>query len=64
MSKILEVLRMHNKGSYALVDVVMEDGTEAYVWIGGDCEVFFDKGRIKAFVKKPPKAGDKPMDNN
>ncbi len=43
---------MENRGAYALINVLMEDGTEAVVYCGGDCEVYFDKGKVKAFVKK------------
>lgn len=52
MSRITKILHMQNKGNYALVNVLMEDGTEAVIFCGGDCEVFFDKGVVKAFVKK------------
>lgn len=52
MSKIAKVLRMENKGDSAKVFVMMEDGTEGYVYIGGDCEVFLHHGQIKVFIKK------------
>lgn len=52
MSRIVEILHMQNKGSYALINVLMDDGTEAVVFCGGDCEVYFNKGRVSAFVKK------------
>lgn len=55
MSRITKILHMQDKDSYALVNVLMSDGTEAVVYVGGDCEVFLDKGIIKAFVKKAPK---------
>lgn len=52
--RIIEIQHCENKGDYALVHVLMADGTEATVWVGGECEVFFDKGKVKAFVKKKP----------
>jgi hypothetical protein len=52
MTKIISVIHFQNKGDYALVNVLLEDGTEAQVYIGGECEVFFHKGTVKAFVKK------------
>ena len=52
MSKITKILHFTNKDSYGLVNVMMEDGTEAVVYVGGDCEVYLNKGRISAFVKK------------
>lgn len=55
MSKVKEVVGMINKGSYGLVEVIMEDGTEASIYCGGDCEVYFDKSVVKAWVKRPKK---------
>lgn len=52
MSNIKKILGWENHQTYAKVHVQMEDGTEGAVWIGGACEVFFDRGSIKVFVKK------------
>jgi len=54
MAKIKKVLRMEkrNDGDYAIVYVQMEDGLEAGIAIGGECEVYFHKGVAKAFVKR------------
>lgn len=52
MAKITKILHMQNKGDYALINVLMDDGLEAVVYVGGACEVFFSHGRINAFVKK------------
>lgn len=57
--KILEVVGLDNRGEYALVHVIMEDGLEAEVYIGGDCETYFHKNKIKAFVKRPKPKLDK-----
>jgi hypothetical protein len=54
MSRIIKIEHFQNKGEYALVNVLMDDGTEAVVYVGGDCEVFFDKGIVKCFVKRGP----------
>lgn len=51
-TRIKEVVGMTNKGEYALVEVITNKGDVASVWVGGDCEVYFDKGLIKCFVKK------------
>lgn len=52
--KIKEIVGLDNKGSYGLVHVVLEDGTEATVYVGGQVETFFHKGAIKAFVMRRP----------
>lgn len=53
MPKIIEVEGMENRGEYAKVHVILEDGTEAEIFVGGDVEVYFHKGQIKAFIKRP-----------
>lgn len=52
MAKITKILHFQNKGDYALVNVLLDDGTEAVCIVGGDCEVYFHKGQIKAYVKR------------
>lgn len=52
MGRIKEIVGCEDKGSYALVHVIMEDGLEAVVYVGGECETYFHKGRATAFVKK------------
>lgn len=37
---------------YLLVNVLLDDGTEAQVVVGGQVEVFFHRGVVKAYVKK------------
>lgn len=52
MVKILKVIGMVNKGSYAVVTVLTDEGDEAETYIGGSVEVYYHHGKIKAFVKK------------
>lgn len=53
MPKIIKVEGMVNKGTYGIVHVVLEDGTEATVWVGGDVEgPFYNKEQVKVFVKR------------
>ncbi len=52
MSRIKQILHMQNKGDKALVNVLLDDGTEAVVYVSGDVEVFFHKGIVRAYVKK------------
>lgn len=52
MARIIEVIGMDNKGASAKVHVVLDDGTEAEVYIGGSVEVYYHKERIKAYVKR------------
>lgn len=52
MSRIIEIIGCSNKVNYALVAVLLDDGTEAEVWVGGSVEVYYDHGRIKAWVKR------------
>jgi hypothetical protein len=53
MPTIIKILGTENKQEYAIVHVLTSDGDEASVWVGGAVEVYFHKGKIKAFVKKP-----------
>jgi hypothetical protein len=54
MVKILEILGADNKGSYCIVHVLLDNGEEAQVWVGGRVEAFYDddNGIYKAFVKR------------
>ncbi len=52
MSTIKQIQHVENKGTYLRVHVLMADGTEAQVFVGGECEVYLDHGVVKAFVKK------------
>lgn len=54
MVKIAEIQHIENNDSYATVFVLLDDGTEAQVYVGGSCEVYFDHNVIKAFVKRKP----------
>lgn len=54
MARIKEIQHVNNKKTYAEVFVLLEDGTEARVMVGGSVEVYLDHGIIKAFVKKVP----------
>lgn len=53
MATIRKVLRMENRGEYAIVYVLMEHGDEEYkIYVGGDCETYFHKGTLNAYIKK------------
>lgn len=52
MARIKEIVGCENRGKYALVHAILEDGTEVQIYNGGNVEVFFDHGVVKAFVKK------------
>lgn len=52
MSRIISIDHMQNKGTYALINVTLDDGGEAVVAVGGEVEVYFHKGTVRAFVKK------------
>lgn len=52
MAVINKVLGFENHDTYALVTVQLTDGTEATVYVGGRVEVYFNKGRISAFVMR------------
>lgn len=53
MARIKKVLRMENRGEYALVTVLLEDGDEEYtIYVGGSVETYFDYNRLNAFVKR------------
>lgn len=59
MSRIIEIQHIENKDTYALVHVLLDDGTEATTYVGGEVQVYLKKNRINAFVKK---TGDKSLD--
>ena len=61
MAKIVKVIRLQKFDTYGIVHVQVDDGSEAEVYIGGDCEVYFHHNKIKAFIKKPV---HKSLDNN
>lgn len=52
MPRIKEILHTDNKGAYALVNVLLDDGEEAVVWVGGEVEVYLHRGIVKAHVKR------------
>ena len=43
---------MDNKYAYAKVHVILDDGEDAEIYIGGEVEVFYHHERIKAYVKR------------
>jgi hypothetical protein len=52
MAKIKEILSATNHGTYCVVEVMLDNDEVADVWVGGEVEAYFDKGKYKAFVKK------------
>ncbi len=52
MAKISKYLHTEILENGANIWVIMEDGTEGYVHVAGDCEVYLHHGKIKVFVKK------------
>lgn len=52
MPKIIKIVGMENRKEYGIVHVILDDGEEANVYVGGSVEVYLHKGQIKAFVKK------------
>ena len=51
---IKEIMGWQNRGKDAYVYILTESGTEAVVWVGGQVELDFAHGKIKAFVKRKP----------
>lgn len=57
MSKIKQIqhteIRLKPDGTqYLLVNVLLDDGTEASIVVGGAVEVYYQAGQVRAFVKK------------
>lgn len=50
--KIKEIIGCDNRGAYALVHVILDDGTEATAIVGGSVETYFHKGQVRVFVKR------------
>lgn len=57
--RIKKIISSVNKGASLEVKALLDDGTEAYGWVGGEVEVFFDEGhnKIKFFVKRAQSRG-------
>lgn len=55
MARITKIIGMEDHDSYAVVHVIVDGQEEATVFVGGDCEFYFDPkyDKAKAFVKKP-----------
>lgn len=50
--KIIKVVGMDNRGDYALVHVILDDGTEGQAIVGGECEVYYHKGQVRVYIKR------------
>ena len=51
-SKIIRWLGADDHGEWAVNHVLLEDGQECEIWVGGDVTVFYHNGKIKAYVKR------------
>jgi len=51
--KVLRPVKYAPNDEYVIVTVLTSEGDEADIWVGGQLEVFYHKGRIKGFVKRP-----------
>lgn len=58
MSHITKIIGLKKFDDYGIVTVQLDDGSEAEVFIGGQCEVYFHHGKIKAFVRRTPQKGN------
>lgn len=54
MARIIEIIGVENNGNHANIHVLLDDGTEGVVWVGGKVDVHFDDkhNKIKVFVKR------------
>lgn len=52
MTRIIEIIRCENKQTKAKVYVLLDDGLEAVVYVGGSVEVYLVGQEIRAFVRK------------
>ena len=59
MAKIIKILKNQTKyyDDYCIVYVQTDDGSEASIYVGGQVELFFSKGQIKAHVKRAQSRG-------
>ena len=52
-SRIAEIQHVDNRGTYAIVHVLLEDSVEGTVYVGGDVEYWLSKGgAINVRVKR------------
>lgn len=53
MASIIEILGAQNFGDHAIVEVLLDNGEAADVYIGGDVMCFYDTkhGKYKAIIK-------------
>lgn len=52
MPKIIEIVGVENKGSYALVHALTNEGDTVEIFVGGVIDIFYHHGVIKAHVKR------------
>jgi hypothetical protein len=54
LAKITQILGATNYGTYCIVEVLLDNGEEGEVYVGGGVENYFDPkyGKNKCFVKK------------
>lgn len=57
MARIKSIEHVENHKTHLIVHALLEDGEECSIYVGGEVEVFYHKGTIKAYVKRAP--GDK-----
>ncbi len=50
--KIINILGCTNHDTFATIHVLLDDGMEGVVWVGGEVEAFYHKEKIKVFVKR------------
>jgi hypothetical protein len=61
VAKIIRVLKHQTQyfDDYCVVAVLLDDGLEASIYIGGECETWFDAkhNRVKAHVRRAQSRG-------
>lgn len=52
MPEIKEIQHVENHKSYLIVHALTDEGDEVSVFVGGQIEIYYHKGKIKAYVKR------------
>lgn len=52
MPEIKEIQHVENHKSYLIVHALTDEGDEVSIFVGGQIEIYYHKGKIKAYVKR------------
>lgn len=54
MPRVAEIIGVEKSKKHVVVHILTDEGDTATIWVGGEVDVFYHKGIVKAFVKRRP----------